>query len=355
MSPSKAALAKFMTTLEQRHEDVSIRDLKGGPPEVVSSGSLALDYALGSGGWVKGRLNELWGREQTGKSTMLNVSTAAFQKAEPSKLAAWIDVEGTYDLEWAAAHGVDLSENRFVLVQPGNAEEVADLVKELVNAKDNGEPMFGFITLDSVGAMITQTEKDKDAEEATVAAVAKVITRMVKICSADMGRTGAILNIINQVRANLAYGADITRTGGFALGHVTTHRVQFKRTGTKPYMVGGKGDEVQAGQEIAMFIEKNKVAPPRRTAIATFWNQTTEKYGPIGLDVARDVFNTARNIPGIFARRSAWFDLPDGSKHNGEDAVVKYLRENAEARKAIREKVLATRAGEVITDPLKEG
>lgn len=355
MSPSKAALAKFMTTLEQRHEDVSIRDLKGGPPEAVSSGCLSLDYALGSGGWVKGRLNELWGREQTGKSTMLNVSTAAFQQAEPNKLAAWIDVEGTYDLKWAVKHGVDLSGDRFLLLQPGNAEEVADLVKDLVNATDNGEPMFGFITLDSVGAMITQTEKDKDADEATVAAVAKVITRMVKICSADMGRTGAILNIINQVRANLAYGADITRTGGFALGHVTTHRVQFKRTATKPYMVGGKGDEVQAGQEVAMFVEKNKVAPPRRTAIATFWNQDTDKYGPVGLDVARDVFNTARNIPGVFGRRGAWFDLPDGSKHNGEDTVVKYLRENVEARAAIREKVLATRAGEIITDPLKEG
>lgn len=355
MSPSKAALAKFMTSLETRHEDVTIRDLKGGPPEVVPTGSLALDYALGSGGWVKGRLNELWGREQTGKSTMLNVSVAAFQQAVPDRMAAWIDVEGTFDLEWARMHGVDLDPTRFLLVQPGNAEQVADLVKELINAEDGGEPMFGFLNLDSVGAMITETEKQKDADEATVAAVAKVVTRMVKICSADMGKTGAILNIINQVRANLAYGADITRTGGFALGHVTTHRVQFKRTGTKPYMIGGKNDEVQVGQEIAMFVEKNKVAPARRTALATFWNQTTDKYGEVGLDVARDVFNTARNVPNVFERKSAWFHLPDGSKHNGEDAAVKYLRENPEARRVVRERVLATRSGEVITDPIKEG
>jgi hypothetical protein len=75
----------------------------------------------------------------------------------------------------------------------------------------------------------------------------------------------------------------------------------------------------------------------------------------MGLDVARDVFNTARNISDVFGRRGAWFDLPDGSKHNGEDAVVAYLRENAAAREAIREKVLATRAHEVVTDPIKEG
>jgi recombination protein RecA len=355
MSPSKAALEKFTKELEKRHEGASIRDLSAGPPEVVPTGSLSLDYALGCGGWVKGRVVELWGREQTGKSTMLTISVAEFQRQVPDRMAAWIDVEGTFDLEWARGHGANLDPSRFLLIQPGNAEEVADLTKELINATDGGDPMFGFITLDSVGAMITQTEKDKDADEVTMAANAKVVTRMVKIASADMGQTGAVLAIINQVRANLAYGGDLTRTGGFALSHVTTHRVQFKRTGTKPYMIGGKGAEEQVGQEIAMFVEKNKVAPPKRTAMATFWNQTTEKYGPMGLDVARDVFNTARNIPDVFGRRGAWFDLPDGSKHNGEDAVVTYLRENTAAREAIREKVLATRAHEVITDPIKEG
>lgn len=353
MTPSKAALAKFLTTMEKG--DVSIRDLTAGPPEVISTGSLALDYALGCGGWVKGRIAELWGREQTGKSTMLTVSAAEFQRQVPDKLAAWIDVEGTFDLGWARAHGLDLSPDRFLLIQPGNAEEVANLTKDLINAKDGGESMFGFITLDSVGAMITQTEKDKDAEDVTMAANAKVVTRMVKIASADMGRTGAILGIINQVRANLAYGADLTRTGGHCLSHVTTHRVQFKRTGTKPYMIGGKDQMEQVGQEIAMLVEKNKVAPPKRTAVATFWNQATEKYGPIGLDVARDVFNTARNIPGVFERKGAWFHLPDGTKHNGEDPTIDHLRGNADARDLIRKAVLATRTHEVITDSIKEG
>lgn len=102
-----------------------------------------------------------------------------------------------------------------------------------------------------------------------------------------------------------------------------------------------------------MLVEKNKAAPPKRTAVATFWNQTTEKYGEIGLDVARDVFNTARNIPGVFERKGAWFHLPDGTKHNGEDPTIDHLRASADARDLVRKAVLATRAHEIIVDSIK--
>lgn len=350
--PSAAALSRFMDGFAKKFEDVTVRDTSKQELQFASTGSLALDYAMG-GGFVHGRVAELWGVESSGKSTLLTVSAAEYQKANPKRLVAWLDVENTFDLDWARAHGLDLSPNRFLLVNPPNAEDTADLVKELIHAKADGEPMFGPVILDSVGAMLPQKEKEKDADEATMALVAKTITRMVKIAAEGLYTTGGMLWIINQVRANLSYGGDLTRTGGFALGHVTTHRLKFRKAGA-PIKIGSGETEVQVGQKIAIKVEKNKIAPPGRTAELTFYNQMTEKYGPIGLDTAFDVYKTAKTA-GVFGRRGSWYALPDGTEHNGEAAVLAYLRAHPEAVEPIREKTLATKAHEIVTDPLEEG
>jgi recombination protein RecA len=347
MSPTKAALKAFRERFDKKFDTTTVRDLSGPPPEFASTGSLALDYVMG-GGFVKGRVSELWGPEQTGKSTLLTIAAARYQLDNPDKMVGWVDVEKTFDLSWGSAHGLKLDDDKFLLVQPGNAEEVADLVKELIMSD-----MFGFIVLDSVGAMIPQVEIEKDADEATMALVAKTVTRMVKIAAAEAAKRGVILAIINQVRANLGYGGDITRTGGFALSHVTTHRLKFRRADA-PIVMGSKGGEVQVGQKIAIKIEKNKIAPPGRTAELTMFNQPTEKYGPTGLDVAYDVFATARTAK-VFVQRGSWYDLPDTTSHNGEAAVLKHLRENPEVVESIRKLTLATRADEVVSDPIKEG
>lgn len=347
MSPTKAALKAFRERFDKKFDTTTVRDLSGPPPEFASTGSLALDYVMG-GGFVKGRVSELWGPEQTGKSTLLTIAAARYQLDNPDKMVGWVDVEKTFDLNWGSAHGLKLDDDKFLLVQPGNAEEVADLVKELIMSD-----MFGFIVLDSVGAMIPQVEIEKDADEATMALVAKTVTRMVKIAAAEAAKRGVILAIINQVRANLGYGGDITRTGGFALSHVTTHRLKFRRADA-PIVMGSKGGEVQVGQKIAIKIEKNKIAPPGRTAELTMFNQPTEKYGPTGLDVAYDVFATARTAK-VFSQRGSWYDLPDTTSHNGEAAVLKHLRENPEVVESIRKLTLATRADEVVSDPIKEG
>lgn len=347
MSPTKAALKAFRDRFEKNFDSATIRDLAGPPPEFASTGSLALDYAMG-GGFVKGRVAELWGPEQTGKSTLLTIAAARFQHDNPDKLVGWVDVEKTFDLDWGRAHGLSLRDDKFLLVQPGNAEEVADLVKELILSD-----MFGFIVLDSIGAMIPQAEIEKDADEATMALVAKIVTRMTKIAAAEAAPRGVILAIINQVRANLGYGGDITRTGGFALSHVTTHRLKFRRA-EAPIVMGTDPNKVQVGQKIAVKVEKNKIAPPGRTAELTMFNQATDRYGPVGLDVASDVFATARTA-NVFGRRGSWYDLPDTTSHNGEPAVIKHLRENPEVVETIRKLTLATRADEVVVDPIKEG
>lgn len=350
--PDTAALARFEAQFAKKHATTMVVDPEEAKARTIySTGSLALDYALGCGGFVGGRIAELWGPEQTGKSTSLMIAAGIAQKKHPDRLVGWIDVEGTFDYDWARAHGMDTTPNRLKVYRPGNAEDVADVSKDLGNSD-----LFSFVVLDSVGAMISQKEIDKDADDATVAVVAKVVTRMVRIATAQGMGSQQVLAIINQVRANLAYGGDLTRTGGFALSHVTTHRLKYRRTATKPFLLGSKatGDEEQVGQEVAVLVEKNKIAPPKRTAVIRFFNQTTEKYGPVGIDQAFDTYTTGKTA-GAFGRRGSWFDLPDGSEHNGEEAVLTYLRANPAAIDPIREKVLATRAHEVITDELEEG
>jgi recombination protein RecA len=352
--PNAKALANFMADFGKRHEESNLQTYSANfKHEVVTTGSLAMDYALGVGGYVKGRIIELWGPEQTGKSTFLMITAGEFQRSHPDKLVCWIDVEATFDPEWARAHGMDTSPDRLVIAQPGSAEDVADIVKDMVCSD-----LFGFIVLDSIGAMLPQKEKEKDAGEATMGLVAKIITRMVKIAAAEGAQRGVILAMINQVRANLSYGGDTTTTGGFARGHVTTHRLKFRRaSGDGAVMTIGtreKGDIVQVGQKIVITVEKNKVAPPKRIATLTFFNQATEKYGPIGIDKAMDVFKTAK-LAGVLDQSGSWYNLPDGTKHNGEKEILAYLRSHPEAVPAIRDLVLATRAHEIITNPLEEG
>lgn len=350
--PPQAALNRFKESFIKSYGPDSIQTF--GPDfhyDVIPTGSVALDYAMGCGGFVRGRLVELWGPEGMGKSTQLMIAAAEAQKLDSDKIVGWIDVEHTYDPNWAELHGMDLA--RTIVVQPDSAEEVADIAKDMCRSG-----LFNFIVLDSVGAMISTIEKEKDAGEATMGLVAKIVTRMVRLLAREAKVHNVVIAVINQVRASLAkYGPDTTRGGGFALGHVTTHRLYFKKNG-ESYTEGTRSKTVdtvvQVGQQIAVKIEKNKVAPPGRTAWIDYFNQPTEKYGPIGIDKARDAFDTGNKVE-VYGRRGSWFDLPDGSKHNGADAALKYVRANPSAVDSIRAAVLATVAGELVAEPLQEG
>lgn len=354
-TPSLAALDKFKKSFEKSFgEGQLVTYAPNFRYDVIPTGSIALDYALGCGGLIKGRIAELWGPEQLGKSTQMLITMAEAQRLEPEKMQAWIDVEKTWDPWWAEAHGVDPL--RVLIAQPGDAEEVADMAKEMV-----GSGLINMLTLDSIGAMISRTEKEKDAEQATVALVAKIVTRLTKLMAADAPKFGAAIAIINQVRANISANgpraAQTTRTGGFALGHVTTHRLKFAK-GKESYLVGSKTDtmdsRVQVGQQIAITVEKNKVAPPRRTATLTYFNQATEKYGAVGIDRAFDAFSIGSQLD-VFGRRGAWYDLPDGTEHNGAQATLAYLRSNRDAIEQIRERVVSAAAHEVVQDEMQEG
>jgi recombination protein RecA len=344
-TPDKAALARFQTAFAKKHGTDTIIVPK--PPEIVTSGSLLLDHRLGCGGIPVGRIVHSWGPESVGKTTMAMIYAAQFQRRFPDKLVAWLDMEQTYLPSWAEAHGVD--PERLILTQPQTAEEIADQTKDLMESD-----LFSMVVLDSVGGMIAKMEFEKDAEEATVAAVAKIVTRAIKIASVRGNRHQVTLHVINQVRAHIGgYGRDTGFGGGFALKHMNTISIEHKRTGETPLTDGtGEAKEV-VGQTFNLFIEKNKLAPSRRSAMVTLLNQPTAKYGPVGIDNAAEAVELAK-LTHQFARRGSWYDLSDGTSHNGEDAVRAHLRAHPGAVEEIRVRALAGVAHTVITDPMKE-
>lgn len=342
MPLSKRDIDKFETDFKKAFGGTLTRTGDMPPYEVISTGSLTLDHRTGVGGLVEGRLAEYWGPEGIGKTTMGLIAIAEAQKKHPDKFAAFIDMEHKLDKPWAQAHGVDL--DKLYIFEPDTAEEVADAMKMLLSSG-----MISLVVLDSVGAMLPKKEAEKDADEATVGANPKIVTRMVKIAAVEAAKTGTVVILINQVRANLAYGAATTTGGGFALKHATTMKFKFKRTGTDPYKVGSGENALIVGHEIAIFIERNGVAPAYRTAIVSIFNQPTDKYGPLGIDKADEAVTLGLNLD-LIARGGAWYTLPDGERVMGREKVVEAFRADPSLVEQVRREALAMAASEVVPD-----
>lgn len=349
--PNAAALKRFEEKFGKSFgAETMKRSADVSPYDIIPTGSITLDYITGVGGLVTGRIYEIWGVDAIGKTTLTLLTMAEAQRKFPDKMVAWIDMERTFDEVWADAHGVD--RERLYLVKPDNAEDVADMMKEFVTSG-----LFSFVVLDSIGAMIPEVEKEKDADQATMAVQAKVVTRMVKIAAVEADKTKTTVMLVNQVRANLSYGADTTTGGGFALKHVTTMKFKLRSTG-KRYEMTIAGEKVTVGHEVAVLTERNKVAPPRRTANISLFNQTTAKYGPIGVDRVDEAVELGVKL-GVIGQAGAWYTLPTtGERFNGRDKLVEGLRAQPEEVDRIRTAILATVSDEVVIgeegDPLAD-
>lgn len=313
--------------------------------EVIPTGILSLDWALGVGGFVEGRLVEIWGPDALGKTTLALLNMVEAQRKHPDKVVGFIDMEQTFDRELARRLGLD--DERTVVYSPDTAESVADAMKMMITSG-----AFSMIVLDSVGAMIPEAEKEKDADEATVALQAKIVTRMVKIAASEAPKNGVAVIFINQVRSNIGgFGAEATTGGGWALKHATTHKIRIKRTGTPVYTikVDGIKEPVPVGHELALVVERNKVASPRKVATFSLFYEPSEKYGPVGVDRVDEAFimGTRPDINAI-TRGGGTYYLPDGTKHTGKDTTVDYMREHPEVVEQVRDIMLNSVKDEII-------
>lgn len=340
---SAAAITKFEESFgKEMGLGVLTRSDKIEPYKVIPSGSLALDAAIGIGGWPCGRVNEIWGPEHAGKTTECMLLVAEAQRTQPDKMAAWVDIEQTFDKKYAKKLGVDLK-RLWLLENPQTAEEAADAVKRFVMSG-----LCSVVIVDSVGGMIGKAEFEKEAEDATVAIVAKVITRMVKQV-APMGKAnGTMTMVVNQVRAIIggnAKGPTTQSSGGWALKHVTSVKVAVRRGETKYLKIDGQ--DVPIGHDIINKVEKNKCSPYGRTATVTLYNTDTKDHS-VGVDPVAEVVEFGKKY-GII-EGSTWLTLPNGERFNGAGKTKDYLVQHPEVVKELREQVLAKFATQIRDD-----
>lgn len=344
----EAARKKFEEQFAKEMGADEVLDRSGeiSPYEVIPTGSLELDYKLGVGGWVEGRVHEIHGPEHVGKTTLCMHGVANAQKKHPNKMVGWVDMEQTFDKSWAQKNGVDLK--RLWIYTPKDAESTADAVKRLV-----GSGLCSMVVLDSVGGMISRLEREKNADQAAVALVAKIVTRMVLEMSPTGNANGTAMIVVNQVRSNIdgnKYAPKTSNPGGWALKHITTIKLRVRTSGGSDGVRNVKvdGEDVPVSQQIAIHVEKNKTAPKGRVANIWLTNQNTDKWGPIGIDKADEAFEFGKRLGLITGK--GWYVLPDGEKLQGGDAVRNYLRERPAMIEEIRQAVLDTAKGSLTVE-----
>ncbi len=341
------ALEQFEATFAKRHGATTLRNAGAHPVkyDVIPTGSLALDIAMGCGGYVRGRITEIWGPESVGKTTLCLLAAREAQRLHPDKVVGFVDMEQTLDTDYAKVLGVEL--DRLYHVQPDSAEEVADIVKDLASAVDGkGQAIFSILFVDSVGNMTPEEEFEKDAGDATVGTTAKIVTRMVKIASVNLRKNNVALVIVNQVRAIIGPRGGSTTGGGFALKHVTTHKLKVARTAGQPRTIGSGDNAVQVGLEIAVKVEKNKVGPPKRVATIVLMNSPTEKWGPAGVDGRAEALAVGKATGVIPMRPGGYYMLPDGTEVRGENLVNQAFDAKPELVAEVRRLALLSLSGE---------
>lgn len=343
---SSTSMKQFRNALGKRYGDKRMQPVERlVKHEIISTGSLALDVAMRTGGWVRGRTHELIGPPGVCKSTLSALTAAEHQKATDLAVG-WIDMEQSFDGNWARSLGVDLSEGKFLHIYPDDSEDVADMNKLMATSE-----LFSLIVIDSIGGMESRKAFEKDAEDVVMGKNAQVITKMVKNAAALARRNNITVIYVNQLRANLSgMGMDIP-AGPRALGYNTTFSVRLSRKGgladttTRTVKAGDEKEEV--GRRYVAKVQRSRVSPPGKQDEFWLLNQPTAEYGPIGIDRADEAMNIGVRL-GVIEQEGAYYTLPGtDTRVHGRPATTEKLREYPELIEKIRGDVLKLVAHEV--------
>lgn len=339
----KDAVASFRIDFEKSFGEKTLRIGKGVHPyQVISTGSIALDLATGVGGYIEGRITEIWGPGDLGKTSFALLAAAEAQKKYLARMVAYIDVENKVDERWADTLGVDRS--RWMLYVPRNAEDVSDSLKRFLT-----EPLFSLVVVDSVGAMMGRIEQEKQADEDTVAVTARIVSRMTRHATCFASQHNAVVLIINQPRSMIGgrFTGGITTPGGWVLKLASTMRFKLSATNKLPLSATIKGERIPVGREIAIKVERNKVAPAGTVANVVLKNVLTERFGPPGVDKAEEAAILGVKL-GIIKRASGHYVLPDGEMLSSQEKLEDYLRHTPQMVERIRKELIALSADDVI-------
>ena len=286
--------------------------------DVISSGSIALDQALGVGGYPKGRIIEIFGPESSGKTTIALHAIAEVQKSGGK--AAFIDAEHALDPVYAKKLGVDIDE--LLLSQPDTGEQALEIVEALVRSE-----AMSIVVVDSVAALVPQAEIEGEMGDAHVGLQARLMSQALRKLSGVISKTNTICIFINQLRekVGIMFGNPETTPGGRALKFYSSVRLDVRR-----------GEQIKVGTDIIgnktnIKVVKNKVAPPFKVA------EVEIMYGE-GISRTGEVVDIASNL-GIIDKSGAWFSYKGEKIGQGKENVKILFKNNPKLFNEIEEKV----------------
>ena len=288
------------------------------PIDVIPTGCLPLDMALGVGGVPRGRIIEIYGPESSGKTTLALSCIAEAQKQ--GGVAAFIDAEHALDPVYAQQLGINIED--LYISQPDSGEQALDIVEKLVRSG-----AIDIIVVDSVAALTPQAEIDGEMSDALVGTQARLMSKAMRVITGIISKANCCVIFINQLRdkVGVIYGNPETTTGGKALKFYATVRMEIRKAEAIK-----DGSEV-VGNKVKVKIVKNKVAPPFRTAsFDVIYGQGISKVGAL-VDMAV--------LSGVLTKSGSWFSYNDEKVAQGRDRTIEWLKNNPELMVEVEKKV----------------
>ena len=324
MDDNKAkALQAALTQIERQYGKGSVMRLGDDPRngeaiDVVSTGSIGLDAALGVGGLPLGRIVEIYGPESSGKTTLTLETIAQAQKK--GLTCAFIDAEHALDPRYAQKLGVDI--DNLLVSQPDTGEQALEIVDMLVRSA-----AVGLIIVDSVAALTPKAEIEGDMGDSHMGLQARLLSQALRKLTANIQKSNTLVVFINQLRMKIGvmFGNPETTTGGNALKFYSSVRLDIRRIGAIK-----KGDEIY-GNQTRVKVVKNKVAPPfKQTEFDILYNQGISKESElISIGVEHEIID----------KSGAWYGYEGTRIGQGKDKVRDYLKEHPETAEEIEAKV----------------
>lgn len=286
--------------------------------DVIPTGSLLLDQALGVGGYPKGRIIEVYGPESSGKTTLALHAVAECQKK--GGRAAYIDAEHAIDPDYAQKLGVNIDE--LILSQPDSGEQALEIVEMLAQSG-----AIDIIIVDSVAALVPQAELDGVMSDNQVGLQARLMSKAMRKLAAILDKTGCLVVFINQLRekVGIVYGNPEVTTGGRALKFYASIRLDLRRADAI------KSGSEMIGNTVKIKVVKNKVAPPFKTAVVDMiYGKGISKEGEI-VDLGVQY--------GLIQKTGNWYEVSGEKIGNGREATKEYFKSHADVEKATEAKV----------------
>ncbi len=326
VSENKERLKTLQLTIEKLEKEygkgvvMRMSDTRIEPLEVIPTGSLGLDIALGVGGLPKGRVVEIYGPESSGKTTLSMHAIAECQRQ--GGMAAFIDAEHAFDKTYAEKLGIDTS--NLLIAQPDNGEQALEIADNLIRSG-----AIDIIVIDSVAALVPKAEIEGDMGDSKMGLQARLMSQALRKLTGSISKTNCVCIFINQLRDKIGvmFGSPETTTGGNALKFYASVRLDIRRIGQI------KDGDAIVGNRTKVKVAKNKVAPPFRVV------EFDINYGE-GISKVGEIVDLGVDFE-IIKKSGSWFSYNETKIGQGRDAVKQMLLDNPEMSLEIENKIRA--------------